>query len=273
MEYCIAPVGREVKGGCRDVTGIFKAVGKTSGNDLLDEALTPGVVVVDDHPLLMRFSPGGEHLGKKTLLCLVVGFYRPVIVEVVLREVGENPEVECAVVHPSKIDGMRGDLGDAMGHPVIGHLSENPLHFEGFRSGVGCGETVSAKAVIDRTQDADVMSRRSKDGFEQVSHGGLAVGSHDGDKTQCCGGISEKVFSEDAETAPRVPHPDGGHPGGGEKLPFMDDESGASGQGIGNECMAILLKAGNCHKETALSALTGIVANRRNFAVRISGET
>ena len=88
----------------------------------------------------MVFPAGGKHLGKKTFLGLEVVVHCPVIIEVILGEVCEDSQIEGAVVDPPEVEGVRRDLGDDMGDSVIRHFPEDPLHLEGFRGGVRCGE-------------------------------------------------------------------------------------------------------------------------------------
>jgi len=92
---------------------------------------------------------------------------------------------------------------------------------------------------------------------------------HDGDETDPGGGITEEVLPQDAEAAPAVADAQGGHPGGGGKLSFMDDEAGAAGNGVGDERAAVRLQAGDRHEEAPRPAEPGIVADRCDLAIRL----
>ncbi len=135
----------------------------------------------------------------------------------------------------------------------------------------GAGKRLPAVAVVYRTQDADGIPRGPEDRFDQVGDGGLAVGSHDADEADPGGGITEEVLPQDAEGAPAVADADGPHPGGGVKLPLMDDKTCATGNGVGDEVMAVRLQARDRHEETPLAAEPGIVTDRRNLAIRLLG--
>ncbi len=191
------------------------------------------------------------------------------VVEVVLGEVGEDPQVECAVVDPAQVDRMGRDLGHDVRDPVIGHLPEDPLHLEGFGRGVRGGEALFAVAVVDRSQHADGMARGPEDRLQKIGDRGLAVRSDHGDQAEGGGGVTEEIPSEAAENLAAVPDADGRDAGGRGKIPFVDDEAGAVGQGVVDEFMAVRLEAGDRHKETLFFALPRMVTDRTDLAVRI----
>ena len=176
------PPSRQLKRGGGDVAGRVDAVRKAAEPDLAEDAPAPGIVDIDDHLPGAAFRTGGEHLGKEAPLRLEVVLHRLVVIEVVLGKVGEDPQVECAVVDPLEVDGVRRNLHRHMRDPEIGHLPDDPLQLERFRGRIRRGKCLAPVAVVYRTQDADGMAGGPEDRFDQVGDGGLAVGPDDGDE-------------------------------------------------------------------------------------------
>jgi len=113
----------------RDVTGAVKSVDESAARRLKADPPSPGVVAVEDHLLWAVFPAGREQFRKKTFLGLEVIFHRMVVVEMILRQVGKNPQIKCAIVYPPQVDGVRRDLRHDVRDAMVGHLPENPLQF------------------------------------------------------------------------------------------------------------------------------------------------
>ena len=95
--------------------------GDRGHGQLGDEALSPGIVLVDDgRPLL-----GVEH--EELLLGREIVLHRLVVVQVLAAEVGEDGHVEADARDPLEVERVGGDLHDAVGHAVVEHGPEHPL--------------------------------------------------------------------------------------------------------------------------------------------------
>jgi hypothetical protein len=153
---------------------------------------------------------------------------------------------------------------------MIGHLPEDPLHLERFGRGVRGGEMLFAVTVVDRSQDADRMVRGPEDRLQQIGDRGLSVRSDHGDQAKGGRGVTEEIAPEAAENLTAVPDADGRDAGGGEKIPLVQDETAAAGNGIGDKFMAVGSETGDRHEETVRFALPRVVADRTDFSVMIS---
>ena len=83
---------------------------------LAEQALTPWVVGVD-HPL--HGVVGGEQQALRREVLL----HRPVVVEVVVAQIGEGGHVEMDALHAGLGQGMAGDLHGHRVGPAIGELA------------------------------------------------------------------------------------------------------------------------------------------------------
>ena len=254
----------------RDVTGAVKSVDESAARRLKADPPSPGVVAVEDHLLWAVFPAGREQFRKKTFLGLEVIFHRMVVVEMILRQVGKNPQIKCAIVYPPQVDGVRRDLRHDVRDAMVGHLPENPLHFEGFRCGVRCGEKPSVVSVVHRSQDADGTAGRLENRLQQIGDRGLSVRSDHGDQAEPGGRVSVEIFPESSECVTAVPDPDGCNAGWGQKILFVENETCAPGQRIVDEFMTVGPETGNGYKEIVRFALPRVVADRADIAVRIS---
>jgi hypothetical protein len=64
--------------------------------------------------------------------------------------------------------------------------------------------------------------------------------------------VAEEIPSKEAENLTAVADTDGRNAGRRGEIALMDDETGAAGQRVTDELMAVRLEAGDCHKQTAL---------------------
>ena len=241
--------------------------------DFLKDAPSPGVVRVDDHFPGMAALAGGKHFGEEPFLGLEVVFHRNMVVEVVLGEVGEDPQIERTVVDSPQGDGVGGDLGDDVGDAVVRHLPKDPLQFKGLGRGVRRREGFVPISVVHGSQNADGEPRSLEDCFKEVGSGRLAVGPNDADEADPGRGISEEVFPQEAQGAAAVGDANGGYAGRRKELALMNEETGAAGKGVGDERMAVRLGARNRREEIPFGATAGIVANRSDFTIRIAGDS
>jgi len=90
--------------------------------DLSGQLPSKGIVNIYD-----RFFILTGKLKKQPLLGLAIGIHGDMIVKVVPREVGENNRVKGAAPYPVLIEGMRGNLHDAMGRSGENHLRQQFL--------------------------------------------------------------------------------------------------------------------------------------------------
>jgi len=137
-----------------DVARALQPEGKSlRRGHLVQDAPAVGVVSVDDHGLFPPPDLPAENLAEKSSLRLEIGFQRLVIIEVILREIRENPRVELTVIHSFLVQGVRGYLHDHMADPRVQHLPEHSLEVEGFRCRVGRLTHLRTVTVIDRPDD------------------------------------------------------------------------------------------------------------------------
>jgi len=152
---------------CRpDVRRTVDAEGQSRERDFAVQPFPPGVVDIDDHPQGAAFPRLGQNLAEETLLGSIVPFHVSVVVQVILGEVGEDAQIEIAIVDAPKIDGVGRHFSDDVAHPGVSHLSQDLMHVEGFRRGVRRREDLAAETVIHRAQDARLKTCGLDDRFE-----------------------------------------------------------------------------------------------------------
>ncbi len=105
------------------------------------------------------------------------------------------------------------------------------------------------------------MARGPEDRLQKIGDRGLAVRSDHGDQAEGGGGVTEEISPEAAQDLTAVPDADGRDAGGRGKIPLVDDEAGAAGQGVVDEFMAVRLEAGDRHEEAVFFALPRIVTD------------
>ncbi len=128
-----APGERGLPGLEHDVRGV--AVPHRDDRDprAFEQPSTPRIVSVDD---AAQRAPRVEQ-GR---LCLEVVLHRPVVVEVVMAQVGEDRDVEVDALHPRLDQRVARDLhrnrvAHTVGHLPVTDAGQDPLHLGGLRRG------------------------------------------------------------------------------------------------------------------------------------------
>ena len=144
----------------------------------LEESSTPRIVRIDD--AAQRVPRGEQHR-----LCFEVLLHRPVVVEMVMSEVGEDADVEVDALDPRLDEGVARYLhGHGMARTVrllaVAQPGQDPLDLcrLGRRSG-----------ARQRSHHVGGVTRRSEKVAEELAHGRLAVGTGHTDHQQVPGRV------------------------------------------------------------------------------------
>ena len=188
------------------------AVGEGLGPHPAVQLMAPGVVQVED-----RQAGGaaavGQNLQKEAGLDGKVVIQVPVVIQVVLAQVGEDPDVEGGPVHPVQVQGMGGDFHADVADALSAHGPQEPLQVQGFRGGHRGRPGLLPGAVIDGADHSHRVPGAAQDGLQQVGGAGLAVGAGDAHQGQLPAGVAVKGGGEMGQGQPRLVHPDCGNPG------------------------------------------------------------
>ncbi len=132
----------------------------------------PGIVDADDGTLRSR---GGE----ERRLRLEVVLHRPVEVQVILREVGEDGGIEDQSVDSAEGERMARHLHGDRVNPPLAHGSEQCVQVGRLRRGARTGELLIAKVDPRGADHAGREPRRAQSGLEQERGRRLAVRAGD----------------------------------------------------------------------------------------------
>ena len=115
-------------------------------------------------------------------LRLEVRLERVVVVEVVLRQVGERRHRETRIPRAAQIERMGADLhGDAIAFRIA-HAREQMLQVARLGGGVLGLLVRIADGRSDGADNARLLPRHARDVLDEVGRGGLAVGPRDADE-------------------------------------------------------------------------------------------
>ena len=130
-----------------------------------------------------------------------MGLHGPVVVQMVLGQVGEHPRLEGQSLHPALGQGVGGDLHHHMGASRVCHAPQQRLELIGLRcSAVGRQLQGTDQIPVGANQAHTGLQRPFQHGLDKIGGGGLPVGAGDPDQ---------------GHLLPRVSEPSGGHPGQG----------------------------------------------------------
>ena len=74
-----------------------------------------------------------RYLCKKPFFAGPVCTHIPVIVQMILGQIGKDQKIESAVANPVKVDGVGRNFHNHMGDPAFEHFSQNFLQIVRFR--------------------------------------------------------------------------------------------------------------------------------------------
>ncbi len=174
-----APRERRVAGAQHDVGGITVVHGDGGDAGAIEQALPPGVVGV--HDAAQRMARREEQrLGLEVLL------HRPVVVQVVVAQVGEDRHVEMDALDPGLDQRVARHLhGDrmtmAVGLLAVAHTGQHALHLGGLGGGPCPGQ---------RPHHVRRTTGRAQQVAQQLGHRRLPVGPRHTDHQQVAGGVA-----------------------------------------------------------------------------------
>ncbi len=136
------------------------------------EALAERVVDIDH----ARVEPGP---GEQARLCRPVRRHRPVVIEVIAGQIGEQRDVELDAVDATLVERMRRDLHRDRARAGVAHLRERRMDERGIRRRVRRGLQRADEAVAERADDPGAPAARVEALRDPVRARSLAVGAGD----------------------------------------------------------------------------------------------
>ena len=230
--------------------GIGKEPGSPLGAQKLQQATTVRVVGIDDGWGLRVFQ-------KEAGLDGEVGLHRAMVVEMVLREIGESGEGETAGPHTRLVDGMAGNLHHRGAAPGRDHVGEGGLERSGIRGGAIGRGIMSGPLHRHRGEQPGEQSPLSQHIAQQPRGRGLAVRSRNAAKQKTLGRSAIEIGARLGKGHPRMFRHDiaprtGAHHGGR-----------TSGPGLGDITPAVIMRAGNGHEKRPGRHLPGVTDHIR----------
>ena len=195
-----------------------------------------------------REGAGGQ-LIEEALLGLDVFGEGAVVVEVIVRDVREDPGGELQTRDALLHHAVRAHLHEAVRHPFGQHLGQQFVEADGIRRGVRAGDRALTDADLHRADQSALVAQRAEQAEEQCGRAGLAVGARDAHELQLPGGLIMEIGGQQPQGLGSIRHTDVGHPllqVGGEL--FADDGTSTRLHRPGDEGMTIHLGAAGGHE-------------------------
>jgi hypothetical protein len=161
----------------------------------------------------MASRPIPQDLEKKPGLGPEIIVQVPVIIQVVLGQVGKNPGREAGHIHPMLHQGMGGDFQDGVAHSHPAHLPEEALEVQGLGGGHRRRPDPFRHPVVHRAHHPHLVPGGPQDGLQEKAGGGFAVGAGDAHQDHFMAGVAIEGGAQVGQGQPGLGNPDRGHPG------------------------------------------------------------
>ena len=150
----------------------------TGAGEAFDQFATPKIVRIDHQRGTRRVSGDFEelHLGLEVLL------HRAVVVEMVLREVGEDGGGKRQAMSAMLIERVRRNFHRASAAAMSAHLREQGLDFEALRRGVRGRHMLTAKVVKDGAEQSAAHLAEIHQMMREEGGGGFSIRASDADE-------------------------------------------------------------------------------------------
>ena len=221
---------------------LMGAIGDDAGSGALHHGVTVPRIGVG------QGEGGGGEFVEERLLGSDVRVEIPVVIEVVVGDVREDPARQLGPGQAVLVQCVRARFHEAMRAPGIEHVGEELLQADRIRCGVRGGNHPVHNAVLHGADQAGLSVKHAGEPVEEGGHRGLAVGAGDGDDLEALGRVVVEVGGEVAEGGPAVFHLDvddlitavvlRGHA-------FAHDGGGSGAYGTGDVLVAVHRGAGN----------------------------
>src|SRR5205807_7426588 len=172
-----------------------------------------------------------------------------VIIEVILREVGEDADVEFNTADTLLFERVRADFHDASLAVSAQHLRHHLLDFERLGRGALRRNDALADLVSHRANQAAVNSRGFHNLFHHESHGGLAVRAGDTNDPQLFAWMLVVSRGHTSQSFARIGNFDFCGALRDEAVLFADDRRRAAVDGGADEAVSIRLLSWHGHKD------------------------
>jgi len=180
------------------------AVFKTKTPDLgrsrrCDQFTAKGVVGIDDR-VLQPFP------NKQLLLGGGIVFHRAVVIEMILRQVGEHGRLEGHAMRARLRQSMRGHFHGDMACTLIAQLRQPALQGHRVERGMGRALQRARKTIAHRPQHRALVTQSGKSLRQPVGDRGLAVGAGYADRPHGAGRIAEQMAGDHAGLRAQLRH-------------------------------------------------------------------
>ena len=206
--------------------------------ETLDHRLRRWVVGVD-HGRAPGLRRPGEEFEESALGATVLG-QGAMEVEVVLRQVREDRDVEREAVHARERQGVRGHLHGDAADPALAHERQHGAELERAGGRLTRRPALGPEHVLDGADDAGREPSRAQQRLDEIRGGRLAVRPGDPDEQQLARGMTVERVRQPRERLARRGHEHLSDGHAGERFALRDDQRRSPTDCLGDEATRIL---------------------------------
>ena len=210
---------------------------------------------------------------EEAFLAVAVGGEGLVVVQVVVRQVGEDGDLEFQAGDPLLVHGVGTDLHEAVGAALVRHPGEQAVELDGVGGGVGGLQPLAVDVVGDGGDQAAAPAQVGEQVVEQRDGGRLAVGPGDAHQMQFAGRVVEPVVGGQRQGAAAVGYfhqGDAFHRFQAGRVVLVDDGRGAGFDGFADEPVSVGFRAGDGDEQRTGAAGARVEGQFFNLAFQVT---
>ena len=165
---------------------------------------------------------------------------------------------------------MGSGFENHVSYPRIYHFPEGALQVHGFWCGYRRRLDIARIANIHRAYHPHLQAASSENGLQQVSCGGLAVGSGDADNRKAVGGETVEAVGKFGQSYPGIGNLKDSRPRHGVQWFLHHQNLTASVNSLGDEIMTVASSSFDRYKEAALRGLAAVVSNGPDLTFQVA---
>ena len=134
------------------------------------------------------------------------------IIQMILRQIRKHRRIELDSGHAILIQRMRRYFHDYIIHASVPHDGQRVLKLNNIRRRIVDRKYLLLHHDLNRTDQADLISRMAKDCPRDIARCRLAIRSGNADYTHTAGGIIVKIWNHSIQSRPKLRHQQDSHP-------------------------------------------------------------